>query len=138
MQIVGALIWAIAVLVTFGWIQGIRRYVSTGLGVTKQTVNTAMLFLLAMGGVAVLGHSPFHLLWLFPASWIVGTLSISSPLSLLSIPGHVFGHIFCAGIDPEEARKNARRFKRFRELVSDGMPKEEAAERVKREEAEAA
>lgn len=98
MKFVGLTLWILAALMTAQWVVMIRSYVRTGRGITQQTVNTAMLFALATLAVPALPLSPFHLLWLVPASWLLGTLSLVFPLSLLSLPGHFFGQLCCVGL----------------------------------------
>src|SRR6185503_13383820 len=89
MQLVGVLLWFVGALITMFWACGIRSYVRTGQGVSQQTVNQTMMFGLSLVVVPIFGFSPFHLLWMFPVSFIVGTLSFALPFSLLSVLGSV-------------------------------------------------
>jgi hypothetical protein len=82
----------------------------------------------------VLWVSPFHLLWLFPASFVAGFFSIAFPFSLLSIPGRFFGRLCCIGLDPGEIARNTNRQQRFEALVMKGVPVEEAQRLVLEEE----
>jgi hypothetical protein len=52
--------------------------------------------------VLIFGFSPFHLLWMVPVGFVLGTLSLAFPLSLLSIPGRTFG-AFCIGLTQRQA-----------------------------------
>lgn len=98
MQIVGVLLWIIGAVLAITWAYGVRSYVRSGKGVSQQTVNQTMLFALSLLVVALFGLSPFHLLWMFPAGFILGALSLAFPFSVLSIPGRIFGAICCIGL----------------------------------------
>jgi len=113
---------------------GVRTRVRTGQGVQQATVNQNMLMLAAVVAVPVLDLSPFHLLWLLPAAYIIGMLSLAFPFSLVALVGRPFGHVCCLGLDRDEVARNTRRVERFRELLMGGMSPEEATEALKREE----
>jgi len=98
MQLVGILLWIVGSLITMFWAYGIRSYVRTGHGVSQQTVNQTMMFALSLIIVPIFGLSPFHLLWMFPVGFILGTISLVFPFSLLSVPGRTFGAICCIGL----------------------------------------
>jgi len=95
----GWLIWLVGSIVAVGWVYGIRHYTRRGIGVSQQTVNRTMLFFVSLIVTLSLRISPYHLLWLFPLSWVIGTLSLIFPFSLLSIPGGLFGDMCCVGLD---------------------------------------
>jgi ABC-type Co2+ transport system permease subunit len=97
-KIAGIALWVIATSMALAWAYGIRSYVKSGAGVTQMTVNTAMLFAVSVVVIPLTGISPFHLLWMFPVAWLLGTLSLLFPISLLSIPGLVFRAICCIGL----------------------------------------
>jgi hypothetical protein len=96
LHIVGIAVWLVAAFVTVGWIYGLRKVAVKG--VTRQTVNSAMLFFVAVVIVPLLGISPLHLFWMFPVSWLCGTLSLGFPFSLLSIFGRVFFALCSIGV----------------------------------------
>ena len=98
MQLVGVLLWFVGALITMFWAYGIRSYVRSGQGVSQQTVNQTMMFTLSLIIVLIFGFSPFHLLWMFPVGFVLGTLSLAFPLSLLSVPGRTFGAFCCIGL----------------------------------------
>lgn len=105
----GWLIWLVGLIVAVGWVYGIRNYMRRGMGVTQQTVNTTMLFFVSLIVTLSLRISPYHLLWLFPLSWVLGTLSLAFPFSLLSIPGGLFRGMCCIGLDWALAGGNTER-----------------------------
>jgi len=132
----GWLIWLVGLIVAVGWVYGIRNYMRRGMGVTQQTVNTTMLFFVSFIVTLSLRISPYHLLWLFPLSWLLGTLSLVFPFSLLSIPGRLFGDMCCVGLDWEEVQKNEERLARAKELLQEGLSPEEIKEVLSDEESE--
>jgi len=105
----GWLTWLVGLIVAVGWVYGIRNYTRRGVGVTQQTVNTTMLFFVSLIVTLSLRISPYHLLWLFPLSWVMGTLSLVFPFSLLSIPGALFRGMSCIGLDWALAGGNIER-----------------------------
>lgn len=98
MRLVAYLVYVVGVVLAVSWFIGIRLYVKHGQGVTKQTVNITMLFFVSLVLVPALSLSPFHLLWMFPASWILGVCSPVFPLSLISGPGYVLFRLACLGM----------------------------------------
>ena len=52
---------------------------------------------LAVVAVPLIGLSPFHLLWILPAAFVVGMLSLALPFSLVSFIGKPFGELYAAG-----------------------------------------
>jgi len=99
MLYLGWLIWIVGLIVAVGWVYGIRDYMRRGMGITHQTVHTTMLFFVSLIVILSLQITPYHLLWLFPLSWVMGTLSLAFPFSLLSIPGRPFMGMCCIGLD---------------------------------------
>lgn len=127
MQYVGYFIYGVGILITFGWIIGIRNYTKRGTPPTYQTINQTMLFLISLILIPSLSLSPMNLLWLFPSSWLLGALSLVMPLALLSIPGRLFANLVCIGIDWENADLNRIRIEKVRELMTnEGISAEEA------------
>lgn len=98
MQFLAIVLWIVGAIVTISWAYGVRLYVRSGRGVSQQTVNQTMLFALSLLVVLIFGLSPFHLLWMFPVGSILGTLSLTFPFSVLSIPGRIFRAICCIGL----------------------------------------
>lgn len=98
MEILGIVLWIIGLLITLSWAFGIRTYARSRNGVSQQTVNQAMLFAVSLLVVPIFSFSPIHLLWMFPAGFILGVLSVAVPFSVLSIPGRIFGAFCCVGL----------------------------------------
>jgi len=102
MNILGIIVIIIASIFALSWIYGIRRYVASGQGITRQTVNTTMLFVLSIAAVIFLKWSPLLLFVLFPVSWLLGVMSLAFPFSLLWIVGRYFALLFTIGVKPKK------------------------------------
>lgn len=98
MEILGVGLWIIGAVITSSWAYGIRTYARSQQEVSQQTVNQTMLFALSLLVVPICGLSPFHLLWMFPAGFVLGALSLVFPFSVLSVPGRIFGAICGVGL----------------------------------------
>jgi hypothetical protein len=134
MEIAGYIVYGIGIILAITWMIGIRTYTKSGQGVTMSTVNTTMLFIVSLVVVPILNLTPLHLLWMYPASFILGMLSLAFPFSLLSIPGNIVAFIACAGLNQEEVQNNKDRIQRGLELVhSEGLTVEEAKKRLEEE-----
>jgi hypothetical protein len=112
MEIVGYIVYGVGVVLAITWIIGIRTHSNSGQGVTMPTVNSTMLFIVSLVVVVAFELSPFHLLWMYPVSFVLGMLSLAFPLSLLSIPGNILAFIACIGLDQQEIQRNKARVQR--------------------------
>ena len=133
MEILGWILWTIGLVVGLSWSYGVRTYVRTGQGIQQQTVNQTTLILLAVVAVPLLGLSPLHLLWMLPAAFIIGMLSLAFPFSLVSFIGKPFGELCCLGLNRDEIARNRQRVERFQELVASGMSPEDAKQELEGE-----
>ena len=116
MEIFAWIVYGIAAFMAIGWLPGIRFKTESGEGVTIQTVNTALLFFVALALVPILEISPFHIVWMFVSSFILGGLSLIFPFSLLSIFGNILGKLVCLGLDQEAVEERTEReFATYRE-----------------------
>lgn len=138
MEVAGYIVYGIGAVLVIIWLAGIRSYRHQGRIASMGTVNTTMLFILSLIVVASLKLSPFHLLWMYPTSFVLGLLSSAFPFSLLSIPGQLVRYGACIGLNKDEVRRNRHRIERGTHLVKhDGLTIQEAKEQLDREEHEA-
>lgn len=129
MKYVGYAVYALCTFVAITWIIGIRTYTVRGSPPTRQTVNTAMLFVVSLVLAPSLSLSPLHLLWMFAVSLVIGMLSLAFPFSLLSLPGQWFFVLACVGIDHNLALRNQARLVKLREVATEeGVSPERARE----------
>jgi hypothetical protein len=103
MAVVELLTFGAGLLLTVVWSYGIRMAGEVGLA----TVNTTMLWAVSTLAVLVLGHSALHLLWLFPVSLVLGTLSVVPPFSVISGPGRIYARACCIGLPQSLPRQDA-------------------------------
>jgi len=118
MTIVGIIVYVLGVLLVLTWVFGTRNKVRTGDGFQVQTLVTLFFAVVSLVLVPILKWSPLHLLWMFPASFICGFLSILFPFSVLQPFGNLTGMIACVGLDQVEVANNKRRRQRLVELVT--------------------
>ncbi|MDY0388016.1 MAG: hypothetical protein RBT65_12990 [Methanolobus sp.] len=119
MSSLGFIIFLIAVVLSISWMVGVRKLAREG-GVTQQTVNTSMLFsVFTIYALFADEMWAFNLLWLFPLSWIVGTLSLAFPLSLLWIPGSMYAKVVTLGLrsSNSQAKKDGHPISIVTEIV---------------------
>jgi len=98
MEILAWIMYGIACFIAIGWVYGIRHNTNSGEGVSMQTVNSTLLFLVSLGLVPILGISPFHIIWMFLVSLFLGSFSLAFPFSLLSIFGKILATVVCLGL----------------------------------------
>lgn len=133
MEVLGWILWIIGLIIGLSWAYGVRTYVRTGQGVQQQTVNQTALILLAVVAVPLLGLSPLNLLWMLPAAFVVGMLSLAFPFSLISLIGMPFGELCCLGLSQDEITRNRERIERFQGLIASGISLEDAKQELDRD-----
>ena len=126
MKIVEIILWIVVIWFALSFSWGIRKSTWGGFGVTIQSTNIAMLFVAQAIAVGVFGLSPLHFLWMIPVAFILGSMSIAFPFSLISSLGRLYGNLCCIGLDLEVVTQNKARLDYARELISSGYPQNEA------------
>ncbi len=127
----GYAVYVVGVFIAGSWLLGIRTYASRGALPMKQTVNSTMLFVMALVLVPNIPISPLHLFWMFPIGWLAGTLSSSFPFSVLNIPGQLFFQLACVGLDREQIARNGARLEKIQNLVAaEGITPQQAKDKL--------
>lgn len=98
MKIIEIIIFFTAIALALSWAYGIRTLMRTGKGATNGTIVTTMLFFISLICILVLHLSTLHLIWMFIASWVMGTLSLIFPFSILVIPARYFAALCSIGL----------------------------------------
>jgi len=105
MQIIGIIVWLLGLI----WViaQGFNiRQKAKNEQATEHTFEVhALLVAISLIIIPVLSLSPFHLLWMLPASFILGLASVISPFKLLWLPASLYGSLWYVG-----AREPGRAF----------------------------
>jgi hypothetical protein len=79
-EIVSTLVLAVAITWTIGQILSVRAKLRNGSTVVPPFVASTFVFALFIVLVIVIGASPFHLLWLFPLSFVLGIVWLFFPV----------------------------------------------------------
>lgn len=98
MNIIANIIWVGSVIYTLGWCVFIRGKAKNEQATEGTMEVHAFLLTVSVILIPILSISPFHLLWMLPASFIIGLFSIHSPLRLLSIPASLYFLFWYIGI----------------------------------------
>jgi hypothetical protein len=133
-QVLEWVIVAIAAFIVLTWMYGIRSYIRKGRTPKRQTVTITMLWFVSMITVLAIRASPLHLLWIFPLSFILTSLSLALPSSPLAIPESLFGRLCSIGLDRKEVARNTARERRFKELILEGFSDDDARRKALDEE----
>lgn len=86
-----------------------------------------MLFAAQALAVGIFDLSPLHFLWMIPLAFVLGSMSIAFPFSLLTPLGGIYGNLCCIGLNSEVVAQNKARLDYVRELISSGHSRDEAA-----------
>lgn len=90
MNIVGYIIFGIGILITVGWSIIIRDKATKEQAREKAMELSAFLMTVSLVLIPLLHISPFHLLWMIPASYFLGLLSVITPLKILWIFSSIY------------------------------------------------
>lgn len=126
MEIVELILWIVVIWLALSFSWGVRQNTWSGFGVTIQSTNMAMLFVAQAIAVVAFGLSPLHFLWMIPAAFILGSMSIAFPFSLITPLGRLYGNLCCTGLDTDVVAQNKARLDYARDLISSGSPQDAA------------
>ena len=98
MEIIGYIILGLGILITLAWCYNIRHKAKYEQATEKGMELQGFLMTVSIILVFVIPLSPFHLLWMLPASFILGLLSIGTPLKLLWIFSSIYFSFWYIGI----------------------------------------
>ena len=98
MEIIGYIILGLGILITLGWCLQIRNKAKNEQAREKSMELQGFLMTVSVILIPILHLSPFHLLWMIPASFILGLLSISAPIRVLWIFSSIYFSLWYIGI----------------------------------------
>lgn len=98
MTIIGYIILGLSILITLGWCFNVRHKAKYEQAREKGMELQGFLMTVSIVLVLVLPLSPFHLLWMLPASFILGLLSVATPLRILWIFSSIYFSFWYIGI----------------------------------------
>lgn len=126
------IILVIVVLFALTWLYGIRYKMQTADRAAPNTINTTFLIFVSILIVLIFDISAYHLLWMIPASVIIGLLSLMFPFSLISFLSIPLEKIAYIGLDWNKIKKLQDDIQEVIKLMKDEkLTKEEAIKRVK-------
>jgi len=86
MRIIANILYIICVLIVISWGILIRHKAKAEQSTEKIFEVFGLLMVVSLILIPTLSLSPFHLLWMFPVSFLLGPLSLIFPLNLLLWP----------------------------------------------------
>lgn len=98
MDIIGYIIYGLSILITFGRCLQIRAKAKNEQATEKSMELQGFLMTVSLVLIPLLHLSPFHLLWMLPASFILGLLSVTTPLRILWIFSSIYFSFWYIGI----------------------------------------
>lgn len=98
MTITSYIILGLSILITLSWCFNVRHKVKYEQAREKGMELQGFLMTVSIVLVLVLPLSPFHLLWMLPASFILGLLSVATPLRILWIFSSIYFSFWYIGI----------------------------------------
>lgn len=98
MNIIEYIIIGLSILFTLGWCFNIRHKVKYEQAREKGMELQGFLMTASIILVLIIHLSPFHLLWMLPVSFILGLLSVTTPLRVLWIFSSIYFSFWYIGI----------------------------------------
>lgn len=98
MNVIGYIVLGLSILMTIGWCLDVRNKAKHEQAREKTMELQGLLMTISIILIFLLKISPFHLLWMIPASYILGLLSAVTPLSLLWVFSSAYFFFWYIGI----------------------------------------
>ncbi len=99
MEIFSYVVYGLAVFITLGWCLNIRTKARNEQTTEKSMELQGFLMTISLILIPLLHLSPFHLIWMIPTSFILGLLSITTPLKFLWIFSSLYFAFWYIGIN---------------------------------------
>jgi tetratricopeptide (TPR) repeat protein len=97
-NIIGYIVLGLSILFTLGWCLRIREKAKSEQATEKSMELQGFLMTVSIALVLLLHLSPFHLLWMLLASFVLGLLSMGTPLRILWIFSSLYFAFWYIGI----------------------------------------
>jgi len=98
MNIIGYIVYGLSILITLGWCLQIREKAQNEQSTEKAMELQGFLMTVSLILIQLLHISPFHLLWMLPSSFILGLLSMTTPLRMLWFFSSIYFSFWYIGI----------------------------------------
>lgn len=99
MKIIEYIIYGISILITLGWCIQIRDKARNEQATEKPMELQGFLMTVSVMLIPLLHLSTFHLIWMIPASFILGLLSLTTPLRILFPLSSIYFSLWYIGIN---------------------------------------
>lgn len=96
--IIEYIVLGLSILFTLGWCLQIRKKAKNEQATEKSMELQGFLMTVSLILIPILHISPFHLLWMLPASFLIGLLSIKTPLRFLWFFSSIYFSFWYLGI----------------------------------------
>lgn len=100
MHIIVNILYIICVLFAIAWGILMRHKAKAEQATEKIFEVFGLLMAVSLILIPILSLSPFHLLWMFPASFLLGLLSFFPPFRLLWPLASLYGSLWYIGLKP--------------------------------------
>ena len=97
MQIIGIIVWVLGVIWAIAQGFNIRQKAKNDQATEHTFEVHALLAAVSVIIIPVLSLSPFHLIWMLPASFVLGLASVIFPFNLLWLPASLYGSLWYVG-----------------------------------------
>ena len=98
MNIINYIVLALSILITLGWSLRIREKARSEQSSEKVMELQGFLMTISIGLIFLLNISPIHLIWMLPTSFMLGLLSMTTPLKFLWVFSSIYFSIWYIGI----------------------------------------
>lgn len=98
MNIISYIILALSCFITLGWTLKIREKAKNEQATEKAMELQAFLMTVSIVLIFLIHISPFHLIWMLPTSFILGLLSMTTPLKFLWVFSSIYFSFWYIGI----------------------------------------
>jgi len=105
MHIIASILYVICVLFAISWGVLLRSKAKTEQATERIFEVFGLLMVVSLILIPALSLSPFHLLWMFPVSFLPGLLSLIFPFRLLWPLASLYGFLWYIGLKPGKDSK---------------------------------
>jgi len=97
MQIIGIIVWVLGIIWAIAQGFNIRQKTKHDQATEHTFEVHALLAAVSVIIIPVLSLSPFHLIWMLPASFVLGLASVIFPFNLLWLPASLYASLWYVG-----------------------------------------
>lgn len=99
LSIIANIIWILGVFIAIGWCLQVRKKAKNEQAREKTFELLGLLLTISVILIPIIKISPFHLIWIFPTSYIISLLSYHFPLRILWFFSSIYFSFWYIGIN---------------------------------------